>query len=172
MYMGYIYQIVNTKTNSVYIGSTIRKNPQKRWWRHTQDLRKNLHHNKFLQRSWNKHGETSFKFEILENVNDLIILLKEQEYLDKRKQNYPPKQNYNNCWIAGNCVGRKFSQETIQKLKNSHLGIHPSKESIEKQIKSWENKCKHSYSFTSPDGKIFNDIKNLRKFSREQNSSV
>ena len=165
-----IYNIINKVNGAVYVGSSARKDPNKRWWRHTKDLRNNVHHNRYLQRAWNKYGAISFEFKIVEdNIKNKILIKTEQSHLDYRKKNYPPKLNYNMCWVAGNCEGRKFSQKTIQKLITSHLGIKPSPETKEKQMKVWENKCKTPYSFTDQNGIIYNNIRNLRRFGREHN---
>ena len=166
--MACIYNIINTINGAVYVGSTVRQNPSKRWWRHTKDLRSNIHHSRHLQRAWNKYGERVFKFLIVQdNIDDSIVLVEEQKHLDNRKLNFPSNLNYNECWVAGNCVGRKFSQKTIQKLKLSHLGIKPSKDTKLKQSLVWDSKCKTPYSFTDETGVIHSNIKNLRRFSRE-----
>lgn len=151
----------------MYVGSTVRKNPLKRWWRHTKDLRNGVHHSRHLQRAWNKYGSSNFQFMIVELVADENILITEQKYLTDRKENYQPKLNYNECWVAGNCSGRKFSKESILKLKKSHLGIRPSLSTREKQSLVWDGKCQTPYSFTDPTGKIYEGVLNLRRFGRE-----
>lgn len=74
--MGCIYKITNTKNGKFYIGSTI--NEKRRKTIHFSKLRKNKHCNPHLQSAWNKYGETSFNFEIievcLEGYSDLLIL--------------------------------------------------------------------------------------------------
>jgi group I intron endonuclease len=165
--MGCIYNIINKINGAIYIGSTVRTDPRKRWWRHTKDLRSNIHHSRHLQRAWNKYGGDKFQFKIVEIVDDEKILIVEQHYLDDRKKNYLSKLNYNECWIAGNCVGRKFSKETIQKLKQSHLGIRSSHKTRKKQSLLWDKKCKTPYSFTDPVGVVYKNIRNLRRFGRE-----
>ena len=85
--MGCIYNIINKVNGAIYVGSTIRVNPQKRWWRHTKDLRSNIHHSRHLQRAWNKYGGDKFEFVIIESVPDENILVAEQKL-------YRPKRNY------------------------------------------------------------------------------
>lgn len=76
-----IYSITNEVNNKVYIGSS--KNIFNRKSQHYSELRGNYHANRFLQRAWNKYGEHSFKFEIVEVVKDIDMLLEvEQKYLD------------------------------------------------------------------------------------------
>lgn len=60
-----IYAILNTANGKRYIGSAV--NFQKRWNAHLHYLRKGVHHSSKLQRSWNKHGEQAFQFEVLMN---------------------------------------------------------------------------------------------------------
>jgi group I intron endonuclease len=79
-----VYKIINIVNKKIYIGSaldfTIRKN------RHLNALRKNKHHNQHLQNAFNLYGESSFIFEIIEEVENYKELLqKEQFYIDKFK---------------------------------------------------------------------------------------
>lgn len=164
--MGHIYQIRNVITGAVYIGSILKRDPNDRWVRHRKDLRGNRHHSQHLQRAWNKYGEHNFVFEILEKVDGDVIPV-EQKYLDIRKNKYHYNLNYNVCWAAGNCQGRVWSPEMRKKLSIAHLGHQQTPEAKQKQIESWKKKCKTSYSFTSPDGIIYNDIRNLREFARQ-----
>jgi group I intron endonuclease len=78
-----IYKIINTTSNKFYIGSS--KQLNKRIIDHFSRLRNNIHKNKFLQRAFNKYGESSFKIEILEEFVGLTpeeLLAKEQHHLD------------------------------------------------------------------------------------------
>ena len=59
-----IYVIRNTINEKCYVGSA--KDFTTRKKKHFFDLRKNIHCNIKLQRSFNKHGETAFVFEIIE----------------------------------------------------------------------------------------------------------
>lgn len=69
-----IYKIENLVNGKVYIGQSI--NINQRWSKHKADLRHNNHDNVHLQNSWNKYGEDSFSFEVIENCS-------EQELNDK-----------------------------------------------------------------------------------------
>jgi group I intron endonuclease len=78
-----IYKIINTANNKFYIGSS--KQLNKRIIDHFSRLRNNTHKNKFLQKSFNKYREASFKVEILEQFVGLTpeeLLVKEQYHLD------------------------------------------------------------------------------------------
>ena len=55
-----IYRIRNLTNNKFYIGSAVNLNKRKN--QHFHYLRNNKHHNKPLQNSYNKYGESSFIF--------------------------------------------------------------------------------------------------------------
>ncbi len=57
-----VYKITNTVNGKFYIGAS--NNIAKRWRSHKRDLNKQTHHNKYLQRAWNKHSELAFIFEV------------------------------------------------------------------------------------------------------------
>lgn len=115
-----IYRIVNLINGKLYIGSTASEGGfKKRWSYHLDGLRHNKHHSIHLQRAWNKYGEQSFVFEIIEIIEDLSIILKrEQYYLDSLKS-WDRKIGYNICIIAGSSLGVKKTVE--EKLKQSEL---------------------------------------------------
>lgn len=68
-----IYKIINVVNNKFYIGSAV--NFSRRKTRHFSELRTNKHNNRWLQASWNKHGENSFVFAVVEEVQDKELLL-------------------------------------------------------------------------------------------------
>ena len=109
-----IYQIENTINNKIYIGSS--KNINKRWKRHLKDLRKNIHINIKLQRSYDKHGEIAFILKVLEIVEETLLLKREQHYLNFLK---PYENGYN--------IGRQASG-------GDNLTNHPRREQIIRSI--------------------------------------
>lgn len=111
-----IYVIKNLINNKVYIGSS--KNLTRRKNRHFLELKKQIHHNNYLQNSYNKYGKTAFVFHILEYV----------EYVEDVKDLINCKQwwidmcnpEYNICKTAGSFFGLKHKEETIKKLIESN----------------------------------------------------
>ena len=72
-----VYKIQCEKDGRFYIGASI--NSHKRKLEHFNDLRKNKHHNIFLQRAFNKYGEESFSYTVLETFEDCVNPKKETE---------------------------------------------------------------------------------------------
>lgn len=64
----FIYKIINTTNGKFYVGST--NNTRERFRTHRNRLRKNRHHCKHLQASWNKYGEKAFVFTVIEVIPD------------------------------------------------------------------------------------------------------
>lgn len=77
-----IYRIVCFATGKVYIGRT--KNPRKRQNDHFSYLRKGKHPNTHLQRAFNKYGEGSFYFEVLEKfIPDDKVAVREIHWVNE-----------------------------------------------------------------------------------------
>jgi len=79
-----IYRIINLINRKCYYGSS--KNIYKRWKDHKNQLKLNKHHNIKLQRAWNKYGEKSFIFEIVELCELESLLLIEQKFLNLKPE--------------------------------------------------------------------------------------
>lgn len=75
---GGIYQIRNVVNGKVYVGSSV--DLINRRSNHFRQLRKNIHHNIKLQYSYNKHGELSFVFEVVEFVDKPEDLISREQY--------------------------------------------------------------------------------------------
>ena len=76
-----IYQIRNLKDNKIYVGSSV--NIQFRFYEHKRFLKLNKHCNNHLQNAWNKYGESSFVFEIIELCDKALLKEHEQSLMDK-----------------------------------------------------------------------------------------
>jgi len=80
-----IYKILNRKNNKVYIGSSIVLN--KRKYKHFWMLRKGIHPNVYLQKSYNKNGEDTFDFQIIELCEEKDLILRENHYITEYRAN-------------------------------------------------------------------------------------
>lgn len=106
-----IYQIRNLVNNKIYIGSTI-QGFKKRLYNHLYELRRNTHYSSYLQRAWNKYGEESFEFTILEVCDKSVIIQREQYWLDEL-QPYKRNVGYNLLINARNSQGYKHTEESL-----------------------------------------------------------
>jgi len=146
-----IYQIQSKlKPNRIYIGSAV--NISNRWNKHLWGLRKDIHHNVKLQKHYNKYGESDLVFSVLIACDREDLIKHEQFFIDATNP------WFNLCRIAGNCSGTKRSKETIkkltasrskrspiseetrQKMRDSHRGQKPSKEALIKRSISMKGK--------------------------------
>ena len=75
-----IYCIENITNHKTYIGSS--KNIYQRLLKHFALLRHNKHQNAHLQNAWNKYGENSFRWFILELCDSKELTKKEQYCID------------------------------------------------------------------------------------------
>src|ERR1700733_3463740 len=113
-----IYQILNIVNGKFYIGSAV--NIYKRLLTHRAMLDINKHDNIHLQAAWNKYGEESFTFGIVEFVEDKSKLIEREQYwIDKT---YCYKIGYNRNPIAGSRLGVKESLETRKKKSIAFTG--------------------------------------------------
>lgn len=75
-----VYKITNIVNGKLYVGSL--KDIEYRWSQHRDELNKGTHGNPHLQRAWNKYGQSSFKFEVIEECEPSIQFEREQFYLN------------------------------------------------------------------------------------------
>jgi group I intron endonuclease len=108
-----IYAITNRKTGKRYIGST--KNLSKRQKVHFDCLRRGVHSNVWLQRSYVKHGRKAFVFDVLEYCNEQSLFEREKHYIDSVRSS--GEKLYNIGSVGG----------------GDNLTLHPDRESIIKR---------------------------------------
>lgn len=181
-----IYQIKNLVNGKVYIGSSV--DIKSRWRNHLSKLRNNKHHSRHLQRAWDKYGENSFEFSIVEYVSSEINLLEiEQKWIDKtkccdinfgyniiqkaesnigHKWTEESKQKSSNAkkgkYLGENnpFYGKEHSDETKEKMSKSHIGVKHSDESKKKISES-----QRSISGTKVSHKLnVNDVKVIKEY--------
>ena len=80
-----IYKILNRGNNKVYIGSSIVLN--KRKYKHFWMLRKGIHPNVYLQKSYNRNGEDTFDFQIIELCEEKDLIFRENHYINEYRAN-------------------------------------------------------------------------------------
>lgn len=101
--------VTNKTTGKLYIGQTVKKNPQDRWQQH----KSGRSGAKYLIRSLEKHGEDAFDFDIICecSIDDLDIL--EQYYIDYFKTF---EYGYNLTKGGGGTKGYRLTDEHKRKL--------------------------------------------------------
>lgn len=126
-----IYIIFNINNGKRYIGSS--KDLYNRIHEHLHNLNNNKSHNKYLQNSWNKHGEDMFIYGVLEFCDEEIRFNREQYFINC----FHPEYNLTDNVIAN--YGSSPSTETRLKISNTLKEKYAKKE-IEtyKQEHNWK----------------------------------
>jgi group I intron endonuclease len=106
--MSGIYEIVNLVNGKRYVGSAV--NLSLRWRQHLRGLRAKQHANRHLQSSFDKHGEASFEFRVIEMCDTGALIDQEQAAIDRLNP------AFNICQTAGSTRGRVHTGETKAKI--------------------------------------------------------
>lgn len=155
-----VYKITNIETNMFYIGSSY--NITKRWKEHKNKLNRGKHDNKYLQHAWNKYGESKFKFDILELVNNRDELIEREQYWIDKTQCYKRNIGYNIAQFADTNL-RRLSEKTIKKIADLHKqGVHYKKIA---EITGVSIATIHEIK----NGHIYNEITGFKKIEYEPN---
>ena len=149
-----IYCIENIVNNKKYIGLTNDVARRKR--EHLNLLRNNRHENQHLQYAWNKYGEASFVFYVVEECSIDMLDEREKYYIAKflsdndefgyniesggRVNQIVAEETRNKLSKA--LKGRVFSQEHKDHIGQALIGRVFSEESIEKMRQSQIGRCK------------------------------
>jgi group I intron endonuclease len=178
-----IYIIESIIDSKYYIGRS--SNCYERFSKHKSHLRGNKHINSHLQNAWNKYGEYNFTFDVIEENNNIDLLPSLENWwcnmLDTHNRNYG--YNIDPTSPFGKL---KSSIETIEKIKLSNTGKHPSLETKEKLrlinigkklSKETKEKLKNSNKNICIDcydrnGNFISTYKSLREASRQTKMDV
>ena len=115
-----IYKITNKINGKFYIGSS--QNISRRWYDHKRELRHNRHCNKHLQDAWNKYGEDSFSFEVIEECDICKLSEIEQRYINK----YIDSEIMYNISrdTVSSMRGRKHTEKAKKKMSETRKGLN------------------------------------------------
>lgn len=144
--MGYIYKIINIKNQKIYIGQTTKKRPTDRFSQHKYLV---LHPQQeksisYLHRAMKSDGIDNFKFEIIEQVDNLLLNEREKYWIKQYNSLVP---NGYNLTVGGQGTpgfSRPQSQEEKNKKGNSvkkYYQNHPqAREKVSQRTKKlWKD---------------------------------
>lgn len=168
-----VYEWYNGATYKSYVGSSIDVVGRK--YSHLRALRNNTHPNRHLQAAFNKYGESSFEFRILQETAKDELLATEQFWIDFYDATNP-NVGYNILPKAGRTSGVLRSAETKAKIGNhskyrwtqdaykrnqiqKRLHGTQSATTVQKKVDA----ISKTYKITKPDGSI-EYIKNLKQY--------
>lgn len=139
-----IYKITNTINEKVYVGQS--KNLNTRFTNHLYRINRGEHHNEYLQRSFDKHGEDKFVYEILEEIEDLSILDSREKYWIDHYGGINSNDTYNlkdpllnehNDYVRGK-ISKANSGENNPNYGNKWTDEQKENMSKSRKGKSWE----------------------------------
>lgn len=112
-----IYQIKNLINNKVYIGSSF--NIKERISGHKLKLRKNIHDNIYLQKSYNKYSINNFEFKIIEFCDRELLGSRENYYINLY-QSHISETGYNLATVSDS-RGNNLTDEIRIKISKSNI---------------------------------------------------
>ena len=120
-----VYVIRNTVSEKVYVGSSL--DVSRRLKAHLSNLRSRRHRNQYLQRAWDKHGETAFEFSMVEESTRETVIATEQKWIDSLGA-ADEARGYNACPKAASVGSLPKSEEHRAKIGASQRGRKRSPE--------------------------------------------
>jgi hypothetical protein len=188
-----VYQIRCIPTGKIYIGSAV--DLRARWDKHRRSLCRGNHRNAHLQAAWNKYGEASFEFSVLEFVDASDLLRAEQAWINRtgcadRKIGfniYPiagsPGDTHAQVWEGfidpdGNdvtitnlydfCRQHKLNFTSMRRLAKGKSKLKSCKGWTHRNSVRQRDYVKTYDGFITPDGRPVGPITNLAAFCRER----
>jgi len=121
--VAYVYAITHIASGMAYIGSTW--SIRLRWIDHRRRLRQGIHHCRYLQRAWTKHGPAAFSFTVL----DLVAVESHADRLTVERAWIGKAARYNTLGVHSDRASFAHADETKAKLRAINLGKTYSVES-------------------------------------------
>lgn len=123
-----IYKITCLPNGRVYVGQSV--NIENRIQCHISLLRRDIHFNCYLQRSFKKYGELNFRFELIEECKEEILSEREKFWILALKSE---SRRYGFNLAEPDGKGKyRHSEDTKRKLSKSKAGSIISQETKEK----------------------------------------
>lgn len=114
-----IYYIKNNQNNKLYIGQSV--NVEKRFQQHKSMLKHNRHENEYLQSSWNKYGENSFEFNVIECCNENELDDLEKKYINEFQT---MDRHYGYNLESGGSINKHMSDASKAKMSIAKQGLY------------------------------------------------
>ena len=152
-----IYKITCKANGKVYIGSS--KNINVRFQIHRHRLRRNLHVNPLLQNVWNKHGEDSFLFEVIESCEEKDLLKREQYWMDFYDSYNVRKKGLN---VITEAERHSLPQSVRDKISKALKGV-PKSEKARQNMKMAQQNRTQEWCDGISSGKIGKQFSNEHK---------
>jgi len=130
-----VYKIENIINKKVYIGES--KNLRTRYKSHRKELSRNRHINKFLQEDVLEFGIENLKFSVLELCEVSKLTEREHFWIDFYKS---LDRNFGYNIVKNNKKNKEISEETRNKLIESHKGKIPANKGLKESAEIVENK--------------------------------
>lgn len=133
-----VYRIYCTENSKIYIGSAA-VCFRRRWSQHRHELSHGKHGNSLLQRAWDKYGEQSFTFSVIEICDPSDCIKREQFHIDSEMA-ANRDIGFNLSVTAGSQLGFRHSEESKKKMRIARTGRKASAETRKKMSKSGKGK--------------------------------
>ncbi len=114
--MAYIYKITNNVSGKCYIGETTCKNPEERWRRHKETIRRGVGC-PALRDAVQKYGIDAFRFEVIRTCSLEERFDIERETIKEYNSVAPGGYNILPGGAGGGFLGKKHKAESIAKMK-------------------------------------------------------
>lgn len=149
LYKTGVYKITCVTNNKIYIGSACgtkhslktRNGFVGRWCSHISKLKANTHANKHLQSAWNKYGEDSFMFEIIEFCSILNAKKREDYYINFYQSS---NHDYGFNMLSGHLAN--YKAKTPEQKKKISERLKGRKRPLE-IVKKWSNEVQQINKF-------------------------
>jgi len=126
-----IYCIKHIESGRCYVGSA--ELFDRRFKVHLTKLEAGTHHSRKLQEAWNECGAEAFEIVVLERCSKDELIAREQQWIDMLEA---ADTGYNVAeWAASPMKGKKHSDETRQKMRDSHKERKPISEETRQKLR-------------------------------------
>ena len=168
-----VYSIVNVINGKIYVGSS--NDIFTRFRGHKNNLKKGKHENEHLQYSYNKYGKDSFTYNILEIVNDIENLRKNEIKWIETLNTLNKEYGYNMVLPNGENEGvGQHTEETKEKLRRSRYKqihgdideeVYTNWKNNKKQVIHREPQCKEVLVFNKTTGELYGEYSSPKEVS-------